>query len=182
MSAKVNHTRTLYQGRVFTLAQENVTLGNGNTTDLDVIHHPGAAAMVPLTDDGQLIILRQYRHAMRRDIWEIPAGTLEPGEDPESCARREVEEETGYRPARLVKLGQIIPVPGYSNETISLYLCTDLTPTEQNLDRDEQIAVQAIPLSKALEMISSGEIQDAKTIAGLFMTRHHLDTARHAPS
>lgn len=181
MSAKINHTRTLYQGRVFSLEKENVTLGNGNTTDLDVIHHPGAAAMVPLTDDGQVIMLRQYRHAIRQDIWEIPAGTLEPGEDPESCARREVEEETGYKAANLVRLGQIIPVPGYSNETISLYLCTGLSPTAQNLDRDEQITVQSVPLTEALAMISSGEIQDAKTITGLFMTRNHLDATRHAP-
>ena len=175
MSAKINHTRTLYQGRVFTLHKENVTLGNGNTTELDVIHHPGAAAMVPLTADDQVILLRQYRHAIQRDIWEIPAGTLEPGEDHESCARREVEEETGYRAAKLLRLGQIIPVPGYSNETISLYLCTGLTQTEQNLDRDEQITVQSVPLNTALAMISSGEIQDAKTIAGLFMTRDHLE-------
>jgi len=177
MSSKINHTRTLYQGRVFTLKKENVTLGNGNTTNLDVIHHPGAAAMVPLNDDEQVIMLRQYRHAIRRDIWEIPAGTLEPGEDPESCARREVEEETGYRVNHLVRLGQIIPVPGYSNETISLYLCTGLTPSKQNLDRDEQISVQTVPLTEALAMISSGEIQDAKTIAGLFMTRDYVKQA-----
>jgi len=182
MSARINHTKTLYRGRVFTLEKENVTLGNGNTAELDVIHHPGAAAMVPLTDDDQVILLRQYRHAIRRNIWEIPAGTLEPGEDHESCARREVEEETGYRAAHLVRLGQIIPVPGYSDETISLYLCTGLTLTGQNLDRDEQITVQPVPLSAALAMISSGEIQDAKTITGLFMTRDHLDTARHVPS
>jgi len=175
MSARINHTRPLYQWRVFTLEKENVTLGNGVTTDLDVIHHPGAAAMVPLTDDNQVILLRQYRHAIRRNIWEIPAGTLEPGEDHESCARREVEEETGFSTAQLVRLGQIIPVPGYSDETITLFLCTALSPTKQNLDRDEQITVQSVPLDEALAMISSGEIQDAKTITGLFMTRNHLE-------
>jgi len=179
MSAKINQSQTMYQGRVFTLEKENVTLGNGHTTDLDVIHHPGAAAMVPLTGDRQVLMLQQYRHAIRQDIWEIPAGTLERGENPETCARREVEEETGYRATHLIRLGKIIPVPGYSNETITLFLCTGLTATEQNLDRDEQIAVQPIPLSKALLMISNGEILDAKTITGLFMTRDYLDKASH---
>ena len=95
MAAKVNHSRTQYQGRVFTLITENVTLDNGNTTNLDVIHHPGAAAMVPLTADNEVVLLRQYRHAVLGELWEIPAGTLEEGEGPEACARREVEEETG---------------------------------------------------------------------------------------
>ena len=175
MSAKVNHTRTLHRGRVFTLERENVTLGNGVTTDLDVIRHPGAAAMVPLTGDRQVVMLQQYRQAVRRNLWEIPAGTLEPGEDPETCARREVEEETGYRAARLVRLGKIVPVPGYSDEAITLFLCTGLTLKAQNLDADEQITVQTIAFDDALEMVVSGQIQDAKTITGLFMARHHLE-------
>lgn len=179
MSAKINHTHTLHRGRVFVLDQENVTLGNGVTTDLDVIHHPGAAAMVPLTDDRKVVMLRQYRHAIRRNIWEIPAGTLEPDEDPETCARREVEEETGYRAARFVRLGKIVPVPGYSDETITLFLCTELTLKAQNLDADEQITVQTIAFEEALDMVTTGQIQDAKTIAGLFMARHHLETAGH---
>lgn len=182
MAAKINHADTIYRGRVFTLEKENVTLGNGVTTDLDVIHHPGAAAMVPLTDDRQVIMLRQYRHAIRQEIWEIPAGTLEPGEDPETCARREVEEETGYRASRWVRLGKIVPVPGYSDETITLFLCTGLTLKTQNLDADEQIAVQTIPFEETLTMITNGHIQDAKTIAGLFMARPHLDAARHESS
>ena len=174
MSARINHTSTLHRGRVFTLERENVTLGNGVTTDLDVIHHPGAAAMVPVTDDRQVVMLRQYRHAVRRTLWEIPAGTLEPGEDPETCARREIEEETGYRADRLVRLGQIVPVPGYSDEAITLFLCTGLTPKAQSLDADEQITVQMIAFEKAFEMVTSGQIQDAKTITGLFMTREYM--------
>jgi ADP-ribose pyrophosphatase len=175
MSAVINHTSTLYQGQIFRLEKENVTLGNGVTTDLDVIRHPGAAAMVPITDDRQVVMLRQYRHAVRQNLWEIPAGTLEPGEDPETCAHREIEEETGYQAARLVRLGKIVPVPGYSDEAITLFLCTGLTLKAQNLDADEQITVQNIALEKALEMVTSGEIQDAKTITGLFMTRDYLD-------
>ena len=175
MSATVNHSRAQYSGRVFTLYKENVTLGNGITTDLDVIHHPGAAAMVPLTADDQVVLLRQYRHAVQQELWEIPAGTLEENESPEACARREVEEETGYQAADFVRLGEIVPVPGYSNEIITLYLCTGLTPKVQNLDADEQIKVHEVPFEEALAMIPEGRIRDAKTIAGLYMTREYLE-------
>ena len=175
MSAKINHTSTLYQGRVFRLEKENVTLGNGVTTDLDVIHHPGAAAMVPLTGDNKVILLRQYRHAVRQEIWEIPAGTLEKDENPQTCAAREIEEETGYAAANFVRLGKIIPVPGYSDETITLFLCTGLTLKQQKLDADEQITVSPVPFDEAITMIRDGRIQDAKSIAGLFMARQHLE-------
>ncbi|MCP3953147.1 MAG: NUDIX hydrolase [Desulfobacterales bacterium] len=178
MSAKINHVSTVYQGRVFTLDKENVTLGNGVTTDLDVIHHPGAAAMVPLTDDGQVVMLRQYRHAIRQNIWEIPAGTLEPDEDSETCARREVEEETGYAASTFVRLGTIIPVPGYSDETITLFLCTGLILKQQTLDADEQIMVSPVPFDETITMIHDGHIQDAKSIAGLFMARQHLESQK----
>jgi len=182
MSSKINRTCTLYRGRVFTLVKENVTLGNGVTTDLDVIHHPGAAAMVPLRDNKTVVMLRQYRHAVRREIWEIPAGTLEKGETPEACARREVEEETGYSASTFIRLGSIISVPGYSNETITLFLCTGLLPKQQKLDAGEQITVSEVPLEKAIAMIHAGDIQDAKTIAGLFMARQHLESTGHVQS
>ena len=175
MTAKVNHSKTQYRGRVFSLAKENVTLGNGVTTDLDVIHHPGAAAMVPLTGNNEVILLRQYRHAVRQEIWEIPAGTLEKGENPQTCAAREMEEETGYAAADFVRLGKIIPVPGYSDETITLFLCTGLTLKQQKLDADEQITVSPVPFNEAITMIRDGRIQDAKSIAGLFMARQHIE-------
>jgi ADP-ribose pyrophosphatase len=175
MPAKINHSRTQYQGRVFTLATENVTLGNGVTTDLDVIHHPGAAAMVPLTDDNKVVLLKQYRHAVGQEIWEIPAGTLEMSETPRNCAAREIEEETGYTAANFIRLGKIIPVPGYSDETITLFLCSGLTLRQQKLDADEQIAVYPVPFDEAIAMIHDGRIQDAKSIAGLFMARRHLE-------
>lgn len=176
MTAEVNHSSIQYRGRVFTLARENVTLGNGVTTDLDVIHHPGAAAMVPLTDDNEVVLLRQYRHAVGREIWEIPAGTLEKDENPQTCAAREIEEETGYAAANFVRLGNIIPVPGYSDENITLFLCTGLTLKQQMLDADEQITVIPVPFDDAITMIRDGRIQDAKSIAGLFMARQHLET------
>ncbi len=179
MSAKVNSSSTQYRGRVFTLVKENVTLDNGTTTDLDVIHHPGAAAMVPLTDAKHVVMLRQYRHAVRQEIWEIPAGTLEKGESPQLCAKRELEEETGYCASNFVRLGEIIPVPGYSDETITLFLCTSLAQKHQKLDADEQIMVSEIPFDETIAMIHAGHIRDAKTIAGLFMARQYLKPADH---
>ncbi len=175
--AKVNHSKTQYRGRVFTLDKENVTLDNGVTADLDIIHHPGAAAMIPLTGDNKVLLLRQYRHAIRQEIWEIPAGTLEKGETPQTCAAREIEEETGYTAANFVRLGNIIPVPGYSDETITLFLCTGLTLKQQKLDADEQITVSPVPFDETIAMIRDGRIQDAKSIAGLFMTQQHLEAA-----
>lgn len=171
MSAVINRREQLHQGRVFTLIRENVTLDNGVTVDIDTIRHPGASAIVPLTAGGAVVLIRQYRHSVGGYIWEIPAGTLNPGEDPEACAARELIEETGYAAGAWRRLGEITPVPGYSDERIHLFLATDLTPAAQNLDADEVLAVHEFPLERAAEMIASGEIQDAKTICGLLRVR-----------
>lgn len=171
MSAVINRREQLHQGRVFTLIRENVTLDNGVTVDIDTIRHPGASAIVPLTAGGAVVLIRQYRHSVGGYIWEIPAGTLNPGEDPEACAARELIEETGYAAGVWRRLGEITPVPGYSDERIHLFLATDLTPAAQNLDADEVLAVHEFPLERAAEMIASGEIQDAKTICGLLRVR-----------
>ncbi len=171
MSAVINRREQLHQGRVFTLIRENVTLDNGVTLDIDTIRHPGASAIVPLTAGGSVVLIRQYRHSVGGYIWEIPAGTLNPNEDPESCAARELIEETGYAAGAWRRLGEITPVPGYSDERIHLFLATDLTPAAQNLDADEVLAVHEFPLERAAAMIASGEIQDAKTICGLLRVR-----------
>lgn len=174
MSAKVNCRDTLYEGRVFKLQRENVTLNNGVTVDLDIIHHPGASAMIPMSGNDSVILIRQYRHAIKDFIWEIPAGTLDPDETPLECAKRELIEETGFSANTWQKLGEITPVPGYSNELIHMFLAADLLPAEQNLDKDEMLDVHEIPLGKAVEMIHEGVIRDSKTIAGLFMATNRL--------
>ena len=171
MSAVVNRREKLHQGRVFTLIRENVTLDNGVTVDIDTIRHPGASAIVPLTDAGSVVLIRQYRHSVGGYIWEIPAGTLNPDEDPEACAARELIEETGYAAGAWRRLGEITPVPGYSDERIHLFLATDLTPAVQRLDADELLAVHEFPFDRAAAMIASGEIQDAKTICALLRVR-----------
>jgi len=167
MSVVVHQRKEIHHGRVFTLVREKVTLANGVTVDLDTLRHPGASAVVPMTAEGAVVLIRQYRHAVGGYIWEIPAGTLNPREDPETCAVRELAEETGYRAGSWRKLGEITPVPGYSDERIHLFLATELTLADQNLDADEILDVHEFPLETAVDMIATGEIQDAKTICAL---------------
>ena len=169
MTAKVNNRSTIHQGKVFELVRENITLENGTTTDVEFIEHPGAAAIIPFLDDRRILLLKQYRHALKTYIWEIPAGTLDPQEKIIDCAKRELIEETGYSADGWQKLGEITPVPGYSDERIHIYLATQLQPAEQHLDADEVIQVQEVEFNKALEMIGNGIIQDAKSIAALFL-------------
>ena len=169
MSLKVNNRTIVYHGKIFELIRENITLENGTTTDVEFIEHPGATAIIPFLDDTRLVLLKQYRHALKKYIWEIPAGTLDPQEKIIGCAKRELIEETGYSAGHWHKLGEITPVPGYSNERIHIYLATKLQPAEQHLDADEVIQVQEVEFKDALEMIGKGIIQDAKSIAGLFM-------------
>ena len=175
MTVKINSRTTIHRGKVFELIRENVTLENGTTTDMEFIEHPGAAAIVPFLSDNRIVMLKQYRHALKKYIWEIPAGTLDSREDLISCARRELVEETGYSAGQWHRLGEITPVPGYSNERIHIFLARELQPAVQNLDADEVIEVQKVDFRKALEMTGSGEIQDAKSIAGLLMASTWLE-------
>lgn len=175
MPVKINSSTTIYRGRVFELVRENVTLENGTTTDVEFIEHPGAAAIVPFLSDNRILMLKQYRHALKQVIWEIPAGTIDPREEVLSCAKRELVEETGYSAGQWHRLGEITPVPGYSNERIHIFLARELQPAAQNLDADEVIQVQEVEFQTALGMIGSGEIQDAKSIAGLLIASTRLD-------
>jgi ADP-ribose diphosphatase len=174
MKAIVNHQKKVHQGRVFDMVTENITLPNGVQIDLDLIHHPGASAMVPMPDENTVILIKQYRHAVGDFIWEIPAGTLDPGEAPQDCAKRELIEEIGFSANSWRKLGQITPVPGYSDERTHIFLATDLTPAQQSLDQDEVLNVHSMTFEKALAMIFSGEIQDSKTINGLLLAKHEI--------
>gem|GEM_PF-78997 len=169
ISAKLNETKTIYKGRVFTLASDNITLPNGVTTGIDIIRHPGAAAMVPMLNKNTVLLIKQYRYAAGGFIWEIPAGTLNPGESPLECAKRELVEETGYSADKLEKLTEIVPVPGYSDERIHIYLATGLVKAVQKLDKDEILNVHEINMNDALKMIAKGEIIDSKTISGLYL-------------
>ena len=173
MSVKVQARQTIHSGRVFTMVKEMVSLANGAVAELEIIEHPGAAAIVPFIDKDHILMLRQYRHAVKTNLWEIPAGTLDPQEAELTCAQRELVEETGFRAAVWQRLGEIVPVPGYSNERIHMYLARDLTKEEQNLDEDEIIEVHRFAFHEAIAMIRRGEIQDAKTISGLFLAQQY---------
>jgi ADP-ribose pyrophosphatase len=170
METRVHKQQILRKGRVFDVTVENVTLANGYTVDLEVIRHPGASAIVPILENNQVLMLRQYRHAVGKSIWEIPAGTFDGKEDPMVCAQRELTEETGYSAQNWDRLGAITPVPGYSDETIHLFMASGLSPAKQALDKDEILEVHPLPLARVVEMIREGEIQDAKTIAAIFLT------------
>ena len=151
---------------------------NGITVNLDIIRHPGAAAMVPLFDNNTVLLIKQYRHAIGDFIWEIPAGTLNKNETPLQCAKRELIEETGFAADVWEELGEITPVPGYSDERIHIFMATDLAPDRQKLDKDEVLNVHKVKLDDAMNMIYRGEIQDAKTISAFYMFTHWLQNKR----
>lgn len=174
MTAKINKTVQLHQGRVFSIFTENITLSNGTTIDMEIVRHPGAAAIVPLTERDTVLLIEQYRHAVGGFIWEIPAGTRDGDEPYDMCAKRELAEETGFSAKKWHKLGETTPLPGYSDERIHLFLATDLIPATQKLDEDEILNVHEIEFDLAIDMILKGEIRDGKTIAGLFMAYRHV--------
>lgn len=173
--AQCNQSTLIRKGRVFDFYAETITLPNGVSLDMEIIRHPGAAAIVPVMDDGSVLLLKQYRHAVGGFIWEIPAGTLDPGEDPRQCAERELIEETGYAARHFKRLVEITPLPAYSDERIHIFLATGLTQAAQNLDPDELLVVHQVELGLAMEMIADGEIQDAKTIVGLQLAASRSD-------
>ena len=146
---------------------ETVTLPNGATVELELIHHPGAAAVVPMKDDKTVLLIRQYRHAAGGYILEIPAGKLDSGEDPRDCAARELEEEIGFRASSLEPLITFFTTPGFTDEIIHVFKATGLTQGTQNLDHDEVLDVIELPLERAIAQIEDGSIRDGKTIVGL---------------
>jgi ADP-ribose pyrophosphatase len=177
MKARLHQRSPLYRGTSFSVDADDVTLPNGVRTRMAVVRHPGSAAVVPLFDDGTLLLLRQYRHPVGSFIYEVPSGTMDPGErDPLQCAARELEEETGYRAGRLIALGSVLILPSYSNEEISLFLARDLTPGTRAPDADEIITNEVVSLAWAMEMIANGGIKDALTILCLQKIRLLLGT------
>ena len=158
----------LFRGRVFSVTADTVREGE-TTYKREVVHHPGSAVIIPLFDDGSVALVRQYRHPAVRYLLEIPAGTLNKDERPEEGAARELEEELGFRAGRLEKLAEFFVSPGFCEEKMWLYLATELKETKQQLESDELLEVVRLPFPDALEMISLGQIEDAKTIIGLML-------------
>jgi ADP-ribose pyrophosphatase len=165
---KILNSQKVFDGRVFKVTVDTVREGE-LTYQRDVVHHPGSAVIVPFHDDGTVVLVRQYRHPAVRYLLEVPAGTLADGERPEAGAARELEEELGLIAERLEKLSEFFVSPGFLEEKMWVYLATGLTEGKPQPDEDEVLDVVRLPIGDALEMITSGEIQDAKTIIGLML-------------
>jgi ADP-ribose pyrophosphatase len=164
--------RRIYTGRVVRLDLDTVRFPDGTTGELELVRHPGAAAVVPCLSDPRgedpaILLIRQYRYAAGGAIWEIPAGTLNPGEEPETCARRELLEETCMSAVRIERLTSIWTTPGFTDEVIHLYMASELTTRAPSRERDEFIELAPQPLSQVLTRIREGEIRDGKTIAAI---------------
>jgi ADP-ribose pyrophosphatase len=169
-----------FNGKIIRVSVDEVRLPNGNVAAMEMVRHVGAAAVVPLDANGDVLLVRQYRYAAGGWLLEIPAGKLEPGEPPEDCAVREVEEEVGVRPEDVRPLGWIWTAPGFTDEKIRLYLATGLKPARQALENDEVLSVVRVPLERAVGMALSGEISDAKSVAGLLRAKRALRDDRDA--
>ena len=174
MAFKLIKSETLLTGRVFTIRRDLVKTPDGRETKFDIIEHGGSVLIVPIDHDGNLLFVRQYRHAAGIDLLELPAGTLDEGEEPDVCAARELREETGYAADRLDKAGQFYLAPGYSTEFMHVYIARDLRLDPLQADADEFLSLETIPLARAIEMAERGEIPDAKSLAGLFLARPYL--------
>lgn len=160
-------SQPIFSGRVLKLRLDRVKLPNGQEATREVVEHPGAVGVIPLTEDGKLVLVRQYRYPLDKITVEIPAGKLGKGENPDDCALRELEEETGYVAGKLEKIGAFYTTVGFSDELMHLYIAKDLTATAQNLDGDEFINVEICGRPEVDAMIRDGSICDLKTVLGL---------------
>jgi len=160
-------SETVYEGRIVDVRIDDVAAPGGRRFRREVVVHPGAVAAVPLTTEGEVVMVRQWRQPAGKVLLEIPAGKLEPGEEPEECLRRELAEEIGLAPGHIEKLFGLYLAPGYSSELIHIYLATELTPAAGEQDADECVEAQRLPLVEAARMCVRGEIEDAKTVAGI---------------
>lgn len=160
---------TVFQGRKIELVLDTVTLPNGQQQVREIVLHRGAAVMLPILDQERIVMVWNYRYPIAQRLLELPAGTLDPGESPETCAARELEEEIGYRAGKLTKLAEFYPSPGVLSECMHLFLAEDLQPSQQKLEPGEDLQMEVMPLEEALTRVLRGEIRDGKTIVGLLL-------------
>jgi len=171
---KIVKSTEVFRGRLLQVKVEEVVLPDGTRSTREVVYHPGAIAVVPINRAGEVMLVRQFRLPTGKALLEIPAGVLRADESPEECAGRELAEEIGQYPRKLEKLCAVYLAPGYSSELIHIFLGQELEPKFAQADKDERLEVVELPLSQALELIKRGEIEDAKTIAGLLLAARKL--------
>jgi ADP-ribose pyrophosphatase len=162
-------SQTVFTGKILTVRNDRVRLPDGREATREVVEHPGAVAVVPVTAGGDVILVRQYRYPIAQELLEVPAGKLDKGEKPEDCAHRELEEETGCRAGRLEHLATFYTGPGFTDEIMHLYLARDLVPTAQNTDGDEFINIETYSSAQIKALLADKKIIDAKTLVGLLM-------------
>jgi len=163
----MTQARTVYQGRLLKVVTQTIRLPNGAVINLEKVEHPGAVLIIPLLSRRSMVMLRQFRPVIGTYLYELPAGTIEHGEQPARCARREVQEETGYTATRLTRLGMIYPVPGYSTEKIYIYRAEGLQPGTKRPEQDEVIQARIVTRQQVRRLYGRGHIVDAKTICAL---------------
>lgn len=171
MSEKILSSQRIFKGKILTVNLDQVLLENGHRSTREVVLHPGAVAILPVLDDGSVILVKQFRYPIDMELLEVPAGKLDEGESPEQCAMRELEEETGYKAEKIELLGYIFTTPGFSNEKIYLYTARNLIKTQQKLDHDEILKIEVLKASEVITMALNGEIVDAKTLALIFLAK-----------
>ncbi|MDE6798133.1 MAG: NUDIX hydrolase [Ruminococcus sp.] len=174
LQEKTITSNTVYEGRIFTIVHDTAELENGETAIRDVLLHSGGVCVIPVTDNNEIFMVKQFRYPFREVTTEIPAGKLEKGESHYECGRRELVEETGFTCTEYIYLGEIYPTPAYNTEIIHVYLARGLNLKEQNLDDDEFLDVEKIPLTQAVEMVMDGRIKDAKTQIAILKTARIL--------
>lgn len=174
MQFKLLKSRIVYPGHAFTIRVDTLQLPDGHEAQFDIVEHVGSVVILPLAAEGNLLFVRQYRHAAGLDLLELPAGTLDENETPEACARREIREETGMAAGKMEYLGGFYLAPGYSTEYMTVYLATDLRHDPLQADADEFLCVESLALAEAMALCENGKILDAKTLAALCLARPSL--------
>jgi ADP-ribose pyrophosphatase len=168
-------SEVLLKGRVFAIRRDYLRTPDGRETKLEIIEHGGSVVVIPVDENGNMLLVRQYRHATGGDLLELPAGTLDEDEDPEVCAAREIREETGMAAGSLEKLGEFYLAPGYSDEFMIVYLATELSDSPLDADDDEFLSLETVPIAEAIQMAERGQIPDAKSLAALFLAKPSLE-------
>jgi len=166
-TAKILSQKIAYKGKKIEVREDRVLYANGKEHTVELVGHPGAVCIVARPTSNDVLLIRQYRYATGKELLEIPAGTLNPGEDPRDCAFRELEEETGYRAGKMIERTRFYTTPGFTTEFMYLYEASQLVKTQTNFDEDETIELDIVPNQEALQMIDDGRLQDAKSILGL---------------